>query len=100
MKMQLRLAILVLSGLAAGRAAFAQDEGQLQSDFRREGEEIRNNCSAVKKVFGCLQELVTGQPLHFTAGSIAPQNGTGFGGAFVFDKNYGENWRTSINADA
>src|ERR1700682_4543188 len=99
MKMQLRLALLVLFGLAAGSSAFAQDEGQLQSDFRREGEEIRNNCSAFKKVFGCLQELVTGQPLHITAGSIAPQNGTGVGGAFVFDKNYGNNWRTNTNAD-
>jgi hypothetical protein len=67
MKMRLKLAVLVLFGLAAGRAAFAQDEGQLQSNFRREGEEIRNNCSAIKKVFGCLQELVTGQPLHITA---------------------------------
>ncbi len=100
MKTRLRSALLILTGVAAGTAAFAQDEGQLQSDFRREGEEIRNNCSVFKKVFGCLQELVTGKPLHITAGSIAPQNGTGFGGAFVFDKNYGSNWRTNTNADA
>src|ERR1019366_6816032 len=99
MKTRLRLALLILTGVAAGTAAFAQDEGQLQSDFRREGEEIRNHCSAFKKIFGCLQELGTGEPLHITAGSIAPQNGTGFGGAFVFDKNFGRNWRTNTNAD-
>jgi hypothetical protein len=81
-------------------AAFAQNEGQLQSDFRREGSELAATCPQFKKIFGCLQELVTGEPMHFTAGTIAPQNGTGFGGAFVFDKNYGERWRTSINADA
>ena len=86
--------------VTACTALLAQDEGQLQSDFRREGAEISKDCTAVKTIFGCLQELVTGKPLHFTAGSIAPQNGVGFGGAFVFDKNYGESWRTSTNADA
>src|SRR5579863_1214622 len=92
--------ILALSCLTACTTLLAQDEGQLQSDFRREGAEISKDCTAVKTIFGCLQELVTGQPLHFTAGSIAPQNGVGFGGAFVFDKNYGDTWRTSTNLDA
>jgi hypothetical protein len=100
MRKSLRRLIPALYCVTACTTLLAQNEGQLQSDFRREGEDIAKDCSAVKTIFGCLQTLVTGKPLHFTAGSIAPQNGIGFGGAFVFDKNYGESWRTSTNADA
>jgi len=100
MRNNLRRLIPAVYCVTACTTLLAQNEGQLQSDFRREGAEISKDCTAVKTIFGCLQELVTGQPLHFAAGSIAPQNGVGFGGAFVFDKNYGETWRTSTNADA
>ena len=100
MRKSLRRLIPALYCVTACTTLLAQNEGQLQSDFRREGADIAKDCSALKTIFGCLQTLVTGKPLHFTAGSIAPQNGVGFGGAFVFDKNYGESWRTSTNADA
>jgi hypothetical protein len=100
MRNKLQRLIPALYCVIACTTLLAQNEGQLQSDFRREGAEITKDCTAVKTIFGCLQTLVTGQPVHFTAGSLAPQNGVGFGGAFVFDKNYGESWRTSTNADA
>ena len=90
------LAVLCFSGAVA----LAQNEGQLQSEFRREGEEIKKDCTAFKTILGCAQELVTGKPLHLTGGSIAPQNGFGIGPAFVYEKNVGEGWRFSTNADA
>jgi hypothetical protein len=77
----------------------AQNEGQLQSEFRREGEAFKKNCTSFKSLFGCGQLLFTGKPLHITAGSIAPQNGVGLGPAFVYEKNF-TNWRLSTNADA
>jgi hypothetical protein len=45
-------------------------------------------------------ELFTDHPLHIAAGSIAPQNGFGFGGAFVTHYTPNESWRLSWNMDA
>ena len=96
----MRRIAIAIPGLILCAAAFAQDEGQLQSDFRREGDELHKNCSQFKTIFSCLQTLVTGKPLHITGGSIAPQNGMGVGAAFAYEKNVGESWRTNTNADA
>jgi hypothetical protein len=85
--------------LAAVSAVLAQDEGQLQSEFRREGQQIGDDCTQLKKIFSCLEVFATGKPLHIGAGSIAPQNGFALGPAFVYDKNLGEAWRLSTNAD-
>ena len=79
--------------------ALAQNEGQLQSEFRREREEIAKHCSDVKSILGCLQVFAVGKPLHLTGGNLAPQSGFGFGPAFAFEKNL-ESWRLSTNADA
>jgi hypothetical protein len=78
--------------------ALAQNEGQLQSEFRREREELAKNCSALKSMLGCLQVIATGKPLHLTGGGLAPQSGFGFGPAFAYEKNL-ESWRLSTNAD-
>jgi len=84
-----------------GPSAFGQ-ENQLQADFRREGEHFKENCGtfSFKVIASCGQELVTDHPLHMALGSIAPQNGFGFGLAFVTHYTPSESWRLSWNADA
>ena len=87
--------------LLAGVAAFAQ-ESQLQADFRRESEHIKESCGtfSFKSIGSCAQELVTDHPLHLALGSIAPQNGFGVGVAFVTHYTPNESWRLSWNMDA
>jgi hypothetical protein len=95
----MRWSVLVVLWLAA-TLAVAQ-EGALQADFRREGERVGDACKdfSFKAVPGCAIELFTDHPLHIAVGSIAPQNGFGFGGAFVTSKNT-KNWRLSWDVDA
>jgi hypothetical protein len=89
----------ILYGVFMCSATFAQ-ESQLHSEFRLEGRDISKDCGSLKSIFSCLQEIVTGHPLRFTAASIAPQNGMGLGAAFVYDEEVSERWRLNINADA
>lgn len=96
-------ALIVL--LLVGASAFAQtDEHEtlLHQDFRHEIDHIKEACgSFVFKAFGgCAAELVTDHPLHIALGSIAPQNGFGFGLAFVAHKTPNDNWRLSWDLDA
>jgi hypothetical protein len=81
-------------------SAVAQ-EGNLQSDFRRERKHVREACDTfgLKLVTGCAYTLFTDHPLHIAAGSMPPQNGFGVGGAFVAFKNT-TNWRMSWDVDA
>jgi hypothetical protein len=60
---------------------------------------LKGNCPDIKKLFGCAQELFSGQPVHIAVGSIAPQNGFGAGVAYVGHKTT-EYWRDTWNADA
>jgi hypothetical protein len=69
------------------------------SDLRREGEAL-TSCGDFKKIVGCGLTLFTGDPFHIAVGSLAPQNGFGFGLAFVEHYTPNENWRLSWNADA
>jgi hypothetical protein len=82
---------------------FAQNgkESRVGSDFRRE----RAQLSSCRKFdFGslssCGQTLFTGQPIHIAVGSLAPQNGVGFGLAFIEHKNFVNEWRLNWNVDA
>jgi hypothetical protein len=86
--------------LLASTVAFAQ-ETNLQADFRREGKHVGEACGSfgLKLITGCAYELFTDHPLHIAAGSLPPQNGFGFGGAFVRFKNT-KNWRLSWDIDA
>src|ERR1700682_1819641 len=86
--------------LLAVSSALAQ-EGQLQYDFRPEGEHVKEACGAFsfKAFSSCAVELVTDHPLHLALGSVAPQNGFGFGGAFVTHYTPNESWRLSWNMD-
>ena len=96
-------ALLLLGALPLfGQQGQEQNEGRLHRDFRVEGESLAGSC--LKFSFGnlidCGQTLVTGQPMHIAYGSLAPQNGTGFGLAFVEHKNFADEWRLSWDADA
>jgi len=76
-------AILVLA-MALSPLAAAQ-ESNLGADFRREGEALGKACSSFSfgSIGSCAYTLFTDHPMHIAAGSIAPQNGIGFGPAFV-----------------
>jgi hypothetical protein len=61
---------------------------------------IAKNCP-FKSFIGCAEVLFTGEPLHIAVGSLAPQNGVGFGLAYVGRKDTKSgNWRISWNGDA
>jgi len=96
----MRWVVLILMWVAAA-SAVAQ-ETWLQSEFRREGEHVKGACGtfSIKTVGGCAIELFTDHPLHIAAGSIAPQNGFGLGGAFVAHHTPNESWRISWSMDA
>ena len=93
--------------LLAGGSALAQEsapavprENQLQSDFRRESEHIKEACAfSFKGFFNCAEEFATDHPIHLALGSIAPQNGFGFGLAFVTHYTPNESWRISWDFD-
>jgi hypothetical protein len=85
--------------LTAGIASFAQ-EGRFQAELRLEGEDIKEDCSSITKVTSCAATLVTDHPVHLSVGSIAPQNGFGFGPALVTHFTPNEQWRNTWNSDA
>ncbi|HWX92680.1 MAG TPA: hypothetical protein VNY29_08610 [Terriglobales bacterium] len=97
----MRWTLLILFSLFAMSALAQHEPTKLQADFRREGERVGDACKSFgfKTVPGCAIELFTDHPLHIAVGSIAPQNGFGFGGAFVASKNT-TNWRMSWDVDA
>jgi len=95
--MQRCIPILLLA--ACGPLA-AQGPDTLASELKLEGQAFSSDCGfSFKAIASCGQELFTGTPLHVTAGSLAPQNGVGFGPAFAYDPDT-KNWRLNINADA
>jgi len=98
----LALLVAAIPTLCQSPAAQVENEGRLHRDFRVEGESLAASCG--KFSFGnltdCLQTLVTGQPMHITEGSLAPQDGTGFGVAFVEHKDFADEWRLNWDVDA
>jgi hypothetical protein len=96
-----RIAFALLAGLLASTTAGAQ-ESRFHAELRVEGEHLKEDCGqfAVKKLTGCVITLVTDHPLHISLGSIAPQNGFGFGPAIVTHYTPNENWRLGWNSDA
>jgi hypothetical protein len=92
-------AILDLKVLPA--AAQSGNEGQVHSDFRREGEDLQS-CKSFTfgSLASCAETVVTGQPMHIAVGSLAPQNGIAAGLAFVEHKDLASEWRLNWNVDA
>ena len=78
--------MLLLALAAAPTLATAADtnESRLHRDFRVEMESLAA-CTkfGFASLTDCGQTLVLGQPMHITAGSLAPQNGIAAGLAFV-----------------
>jgi hypothetical protein len=82
------------------RAASAQDESRIAAEFRREAEELRENCSAASKLMNCAMTAATGHPLHVAFGTIAPGNGVALGAAFGTSHAPSESWRVTWSADS
>lgn len=93
--------VLIVAFLTLGLRVQAQ-ESQLHADFRGEGERFKSSCGQFdfKSIGSCAELLFTDHPLHIAVGSIAPQNGFGFGGAFVTHWTPNERWRLNWDADA
>jgi hypothetical protein len=74
---------LLIMLVVAGGIASAQ-ENALQADFRHEGKHFRESCGkfGFKTFAGCAAMLLT-DPLYTSQSEALPQNGFGFGGAFV-----------------
>jgi hypothetical protein len=83
------LAVLVASSLrqAPQTPAAPAQEGQFHAEVRREWERAGGACNAFSAAgaMGCAIELATDNPFHVAVGSLAPQNGLGMGGAFVYE---------------
>jgi hypothetical protein len=93
----MRWSVLLL--ICAPMRARAQ-ESALEGAFRDEGDRVSDACAlSLSSVPGCAYTLFTDHPLHIAAGSMPPQNGFGFGAAFVWSKNT-TNWRLSWDVDA
>jgi hypothetical protein len=99
LKLWMRWGLVILL-VGAPKLASAQ-ESPLQAALRGEGERVSDACGSVSfaSVPGCAYTLFTDQPFHIAVGSMPPQNGFGFGAAFVWSKNT-ENWRMSWDVDA
>jgi hypothetical protein len=91
------LAVALVVGSA--NAAFAQDETRIGAEFRRETEEVRENCAAITKLTGCAMTIATGHPLHVAFGTIAPGNGVAIGAAFGTSYAPNESWRVTWSGD-
>src|ERR1700733_15495380 len=86
--------------LLTSTLAWAQ-ESPLHADFRGEGVRFKQSCEvfSLKTMEECGELLFTDHPLHIAVGSLAPQNGVGFGLAMVGHWTP-ENWRNSWDVDA
>lgn len=94
--------IVMCAVVLAAPGTLAAQEGRLAAEFRREGEAFRENCGGEfdpGRILSCGTTVVTGKPLHLAVGSLAPENGFGFGVAFVTAHAPSENWRLSWSAD-
>ena len=95
------LAAAPLAAQTPPAATTPQEEGAFHAEFRREGERIHDKCSAFtfKKISDCAIALATDHPLHVSFGTLAPQNGVGFGPALAMHYTPNENWRLNWSAD-
>jgi hypothetical protein len=94
------VAATVVAALAiCPTASFAQDESRIGAEFRREADEIKENCTDTRKLTGCAMTVATGHPLHVAFGTIAPGNGVALGAAFGTSYAPSESWRVTWSGD-
>jgi hypothetical protein len=93
---------LLIAGALPASAQNAQDphESRLGAEIRLEGDDLKESCGSLKSITSCATTLVTDHPFHAALGSIAPQNGFGFGPALVTHYTPSETWRTQWSTDA
>lgn len=97
----MRLATCLIAGLVlAGSAPAYGQESRFGAEVRLEGEDLKESCGSIKSLTSCATTLVTDHPFHIALGSIAPQNGFGFGPALVTHFTPGETWRNQWSTDA
>lgn len=89
--------VLAAGGLLLPSVALAQQATTPPVDSPSEIVQLQESCGAFQ-VVGCASELLTGQPLHLTVGSLAPQDGFGAGLAYVGHKTT-DAWRINWDAD-
>lgn len=96
------LRVLSVVGCVFGATQALAQETDLGAAFRREREEIAEDCSGFdpEALISCGNILLTGSPLHIAVGSMAPENGFGVGLAFVWRRAPSENWRLNFSTDA
>lgn len=103
MKRLVMLACLSLAAPVSAQTAVttSQDEGAFHAELRREAERLKEKCSelTLKGIGNCGLALATDHPLHVSFGTLAPQNGVGFGPALVMHHTPNENWRLNWSAD-
>lgn len=92
-------ALYILANASASAQDTGMNESRIHRDFRVEKEAL-SSCAKLAKLMDCGQTLVLGQPMHIAVGSLAPQDGVGFGLAFVEHKNFSNEWRASWDVDA
>src|SRR5580765_213194 len=77
----------------------AAQQGQLAAEFSLQAGRIAEACKAMPSaLMKCPFEFLTDHPIHLAVGNLAPQNGFGFGPAFV-THFYNEHRDISVNAD-
>src|SRR2546421_7106876 len=97
---QIVLFFLLFIAMAAGGQQPTPPPSVAAQDPATEIGQLKKNCPFAH-IIGCLQVVFTGQPVHISVGSIAPQNGFAAGLAYVGSHNtVSGNWRNSWNADA
>lgn len=76
--------------------------GNLHRDLVQEQHNLGSCTSGIKGVPGCAQTLFTGTPFHIAVGSLAPQNGVGFGLAYgeFYHPTYCASWLDLTHAPA
>lgn len=85
--------------------ARAQNQSKFAAEFSDEWDRFTHVCAeenagSALHTFGCrVVTAFTDHPLHISAGSIAPQNGFGFGPAFVYGTNFQNGWRVRWSLD-
>jgi hypothetical protein len=95
-----RAAVATVTLMLAWTGFASAQESRLHADFRMELESLKADCGAFQSLPSCAATLVTEHPLHIALGSIAPQNGFGFGPALATHFTPSESWRDTWSTDA